>query len=345
MPRPRLNALLALACVGIACVGAGWCGDARLTPIRAIGGPPGSGECAKPLIGYATMNGGTIGGAAGETVTVSTAVDLQINASADRPLTIVVSGMITMTAGQISVKADKTIVGMGAASGMSGGGLNLSDSHNVILRNLVIEKAVGTDAVTISSAHNIWIDHCDLSSDKDHGKDYYDGLVDIIPASDFVTVSWTRLHDHYQTDVIGADDGDTGDAGHLNVTFEHNLFQSTYSHNPSIRFGNLHALNNYYLTIDSTGLSSRMNANVLAEGNYFDDVKVPLTTHLASPTDGYMNSQGNDFVNCPDSCPGTEIGASQVNDWTPEYSGYPVEDAAQVPDSVMKCVGVGRINL
>jgi len=25
---------------------------------------------------------------------------------------------------------------------------------------------------------NVWIDHVDVSSDKDHDKDYYDGLID-----------------------------------------------------------------------------------------------------------------------------------------------------------------------
>ena len=26
---------------------------------------------------------------------------------------------------------------------------------------------------------NVWIDHCDLSSNRDHDKDYYDGLIDV----------------------------------------------------------------------------------------------------------------------------------------------------------------------
>lgn len=28
-------------------------------------------------------------------------------------------------------------------------------------------------------SNNVWIDHCDVSSDRDHDKDYYDGLIDV----------------------------------------------------------------------------------------------------------------------------------------------------------------------
>jgi hypothetical protein len=28
-------------------------------------------------------------------------------------------------------------------------------------------------------SNNVWIDHVDVSSDRDHDKDYYDGLIDV----------------------------------------------------------------------------------------------------------------------------------------------------------------------
>lgn len=36
---------------------------------------------------------------------------------------------------------------------------------------------------------NVWIDHCELYSDLDHDKDYYDGLIDASHAADFITIS------------------------------------------------------------------------------------------------------------------------------------------------------------
>lgn len=50
------------------------------------------------------------------------------------------------------------------------------------------------DAIAIQAASNVWVDHCDLSSDMDNGKDYYDGLCDVTHASNYVTISNTYFH-------------------------------------------------------------------------------------------------------------------------------------------------------
>ena len=60
--------------------------------------------------GFATLNGGTTGGAGGETVTVSDLDALTEAAESDGPLTIIVSGEISGSA-KIRVAADKTIYG------------------------------------------------------------------------------------------------------------------------------------------------------------------------------------------------------------------------------------------
>ena len=53
-----------------------------------------------------------------------------------------------------------------------GVGLRVKNTNNVIIRNLKISKVLATagDAISIRNAHNVWVDHVDLSSDKDHGK-------------------------------------------------------------------------------------------------------------------------------------------------------------------------------
>ena len=38
---------------------------------------------------------------------------------------------------------------------------------------------MANDAIVISGAMNVWIDHCELYSDLTHDKDYYDGLLEI----------------------------------------------------------------------------------------------------------------------------------------------------------------------
>lgn len=68
-------------------------------------------QAAEPApYGYATLNGGTTGGAAGETVTVSDLASLTEAAESDGPLTVIVSGAISGSA-KIRVASDKTIYG------------------------------------------------------------------------------------------------------------------------------------------------------------------------------------------------------------------------------------------
>lgn len=81
-------------------------------------------QAAEPApFGYATLNGGTTGGAAGDTVTVSDLASLTEAAESDEPLTIIVSGSISGSA-KIRVASDKTIFGE-AGSCKSGPGPHL----------------------------------------------------------------------------------------------------------------------------------------------------------------------------------------------------------------------------
>ena len=81
---------------------------------------------------------------------------------------------------------------------LTGVGLTINGQSNVIVRNLKISKVLADygDAITIQASTNVWVDHVDLSSDLDHDKDYYDGLVDVTHASEWVTISNSYIHDH-----------------------------------------------------------------------------------------------------------------------------------------------------
>lgn len=81
---------------------------------------------------------------------------------------------------------------------LTGFTLTVKDVKNVIIRNIAVKKVVGGDAIAVQVASNVWIDHVDLSSDMDHDKDYYDGLLDLTHAADFITVSYTYFHDHWK---------------------------------------------------------------------------------------------------------------------------------------------------
>jgi pectate lyase len=72
-------------------------------------------------VGYCLENGGTTGGAAGPTVTVSDLAGLTEAAESDGPLTIIVNGNISGSA-RIRVAADKTIFGENGACKFSSSG-------------------------------------------------------------------------------------------------------------------------------------------------------------------------------------------------------------------------------
>lgn len=84
------------------------------------------------------------------------------------------------------------------AAGLTGVGLYIKGVSNVIVRNLKISKvkAENGDAIGIQASKNVWVDHVDVSSDMDNGKDYYDGLIDVTHASEWVTISHSKIHDH-----------------------------------------------------------------------------------------------------------------------------------------------------
>ena len=91
---------------------------------------------------------------------------------------------------------------------LEGVGLRVYKEDNVILRNLKISKVLAEagDAIGIQEASNVWVDHVDLSSDRDHDKDYYDGLLDITHGSNYVTVTSSYLHDHWKASLVGHSD-------------------------------------------------------------------------------------------------------------------------------------------
>jgi pectate lyase len=242
-------------------------------------------------VGYASMNGGTTGGAGGRTVTVTSASQFRAYATASSPYVIQVGGTISFS-GMQNVTSNKTIIGVGAAGRISGGGLNLDSVRNVIIRNLRFTGA-SDDAINVQDGStNIWIDHNDLSGG-------YDGLIDVKRGSDYVTVSWNHLHDHDKSMLLGhSDDNGSQDRGRLRVTYVHNWFDGTGQRHPRVRFANpVHVLNNYYSGISGYGVASTENAGVFVERNYFENVRRPTSLQEGDSAQGNISALNNHLVN------------------------------------------------
>lgn len=104
---------------------------------------PSTGGCLQAADGFASLNGGTTGGAGGTVVTVTTQADLAKYASASGKYVIKVKGKITISpkGTEIKVASDKTIIGLGTTGEIYQGGFNLNKVSNVIIRNLKIGRS------------------------------------------------------------------------------------------------------------------------------------------------------------------------------------------------------------
>jgi pectate lyase len=288
---------------------------------------------------------GTTGGAGGPVVTVSTAADFADYATRPGPYVIRVNGVITLSAMQ-NVTSNKTVIGVGNASGFTGYGLNVglpvdnavtappADAvHNVIIRNLNIAHSAD-DAINVQMfSYHVWIDHNDLCCG-------YDGLVDIKRGSSLITVSWNHTHNHTKNMLLGHDDGNAAqDVGYLKVSYHHNFFDQTPQRNPRVRFGEpVHVYNNYYLHNTDVGVACQADAGCLIEGNVFESVEEPVSNHYAGPA-GRCVARNNLFI-------GTEPGQPECSGTVQEasaYYTYTLEDPNTVKASVLAGVGTGHI--
>lgn len=158
------------------------------------------------LVGFATENGGTTGGAGGKEVTVTTFAELKKYAEIkDTAYVIKFSGTITGAgsivnkdyAGSIKVASNKSIIGIGDKAFLDGIGFTIRDAKNIIVQNIKfslvsVGKAIppnsedipkiysklgdegrpqilvnSGDLITIYGAStNIWVDHCEFSEEN-----------------------------------------------------------------------------------------------------------------------------------------------------------------------------------
>jgi pectate lyase len=232
-------------------------------------------------VGFASLNGGTTGGKGGATVTVSDAAALLEAVSGTEPRVVQIQGTISLE-GMNDVGSNKTIVGLGTDAKIVGGGLYLYKEKNVIIRNITFQDS-SEDAIGITTdTTNVWVDHCTLMNGAD-------GLIDISRKSSFVTLSWNVFRNHHKTILIGHSDAASSDIGFLKVTLHHNWFDATLTRHPSVRFGQVHVFNNFYNENLSYGIASRMEADLVVEGNYFLNTWFPCVV-------GYADSEPGDLV-------------------------------------------------
>lgn len=286
-------------------------GGSAQAGMAAVAGSAGTGGgstgVAGKLIGFATQNGGTTGGAAGQTVSATTFAELKMYAESATAYVIEISGTISNGAngGKISIKSNKSLIGVGNNTLLNGVGLEVASSNNVIIQNLRItlmgvtartdtagvystaDGAIlvnGGDAISISgTSKNVWIDHCELYSEDpavQTNKDLYDGLIDIKGQTGFITISWCYLHDHHKGGLVGAADDDL--FADRKVTLHHNYYDKVKLRVPMYRGSTGHFFNNY--VVGATDASEiRADTCVRVEKNYYEALHYSIYTPADAP--------------------------------------------------------------
>lgn len=348
-----LRAAMATAMV-VAALGA----PALMQSASAVGSP----------IGYASQNGGTTGGAGGTTVTASTGTAIHQalcgRASNTTPIIIQVSGTITVgntakvsgscntAAGVIEIKdvSNVTILGVGSSAVFDQIGIHVRNSSNIIIQNVKVQNVKksgspisnGGDAIGMeSTVSNVWVDHNTLLASGGEAEGY-DSLIDMKAGTKYVTVSYNTLSNSGRGGLIGSSDTDTDNGP---VTFHHNLYSNIDSRTPLLRTATAHIFNNYYVSLNASGINPRNGGKAKVDNNYFKDSKDVLGTFYTT-LPGYWQTSGNILDNVTWSAKSSDTnpaGPSMASTTTVSipYS-YTLDAASCVPSIVTATAGAGK---
>lgn len=302
-----------------------------------------------PLVGWATQNGNTTGGAGKPTVTVDNVDDLRKYAEAGN-YTIYVKPNTYKVPSKSAIKVGDNVTIYGYRSAIieqtrtstnneDNTALNIT-GKNIIIRNLTF-KGAGSydldagDCLHVQGGVNVWIDHVDVY-------DGQDGNLDVINGANYVTISWTKFHytrassNHQFSNLIGNDDKKTTDAGKLKTTLHHNWWaDGTKERMPRVRYGQVHVVNNLFNSNNASYcIRAGMKADIRAENNIFIGVKNPLDYNNQATEDALVSMIGNYYENISGNTTG------QGTAFTPPYAMGITDVSTQVKayllrDSIM----------
>lgn len=340
-------------------------------------------------VGWATQNGGVTGGGNATPVVVSSYSALKDAVTSETVAVVHIQGTITFPSnGRITIQdlSNKSIFGLPGSklvsTDLSSGGSGIfyiKRVENLIIRNVTFEgpgayDTDGNDNLTVDDCRNVWVDHCEFH-------DGMDGNFDIKNKADYISVTWCTFSyekppipdgpggsdDHRYTNLIGSSDGATGDRGKLRVTFQYCWWgEGCRERMPRVRYGKVHLANNYFSSsVSNYCIRAGYEADLLIEGNYFDDQNEPvdyqstLTAVKVSNNIGVSNSTSggtafnppyslsvanpNDIVTPIKSCAGATLdgpdGCSSCGGGGGTTDCAGVENGDAYADNCGRCVG------
>ncbi|KAF8750372.1 Pectate lyase [Rhizoctonia solani] len=265
----------------------------------------------------------------------------------------------------IRVKSNKTILGKGTSGWIKGKGLLLSGVSNVIIQNIRISDLNpqyvwgAMHYTSITRAKSGSVDH---NYFKSVGRQF---IVTGFGAAKQVTISnnyfdgqttWsTGCDQHHYWAFLFAGNGDQ-------ITFARNYVYHTAGRGPHVGGTSgysltVHMYNNYFNDITGHAIDADVGTKLLAEGNYFNNVRTPSTGNtkgaVFAPTSSSMNSQCSGTIsrNCVSN---TLAGSGSLSNTANTgaigaftasvVKSASVMDPASVPSFVLANAGLGKVN-
>ncbi|WP_230958456.1 polysaccharide lyase family 1 protein [Burkholderia cepacia] len=264
------------------------------------------------------------------------------------------------------VGSNKTVLGIGARSGIKGKGLVLRGVKNVIVRNLTISninqgKIFAGDGVTLDDVEQVWIDHNRFNN---IGRQM---IVSGFGPAKGVSISWNDFDGTsvYSHTCNGTHYWNLLLAGKIqSITLNNNWFRNFSGRAPKVGGDSslIHLVNNFFQNGSWHALDAVKPAKILVEGNYFDNVKIPITvTSDPGYIFGQLQPKGELESNQCRAVFGRDC-ASNIATPKPSVNGFDAnrlvldafgsvprsqvvspKDPSRIPEMVKEGVGPGRI--
>lgn len=181
--------------------------------------------------------------------------------------------------------SDKTFDGRGREVRITGMGILTQESSNLIFENLIFTAPSITALDTTSrralsihnGTHHVWVDHCTF-------EEYPLVELDVKRGSHNITISWSRF-ENAQTGVLFGLAGNIIMDSAQNLTMHHNYFAGLSDDGVLGHNGVLHAYNNFFDSVEKSGVVCSDSAKCLVERNVFNN-EMPVTLYRWYYEDG-----------------------------------------------------------
>ncbi len=192
---------------------------------------------------------------------------------------------------RLRIGGNTTIVGLGRGASVRGVSFDFGESENIIVRNVALydinaDILEAGDAFGLTQPKRVWIDHGSV-------KWVSDGFTDIREGSAGVTLSYM----HYDAVNEAACEGQhrwTSEISDSEVTIHHSRFDQASSRTPLVSgsTSRVHLYNNVFSNTSDWSVGSSCWAELLLEGNTFENVDVAVRLGGCGETDelGLVNA-------------------------------------------------------